>query len=222
MAGAKPEVQYLALKNWCCHTIFVPPGYFPKGSQMGKGLCAGSSTVSASGDGVGDLPAPDPDGKGEVEAEVKLAASTLAKRSVPWSIPLQEVCTTGGAVGNGGPQVESRLSDHMDSWPTPWARANWLTTTASARVNCSDATLFWPIIGMMPTFAQAWPSSRRRPACTKAARTWACSVVDAWMTALDRGWAGVLTAPKSIAIPLTLPGPRPLTTSARAPVRPRR
>ena len=33
MAGAKPQVQYLALKNWWCHTIFVPPGYFPKGLQ---------------------------------------------------------------------------------------------------------------------------------------------------------------------------------------------
>ena len=39
------------MKTWWCQTTLVPPGYRPKGSQTGNGLCAGSSTVPV-GDGV--------------------------------------------------------------------------------------------------------------------------------------------------------------------------
>ena len=56
-----------------------------------------------------------------------LLARTSAKLRLSWSMPLQEVCTTGTVLGNGEVHVASRFNDHIESSPTPLSRANVLT-----------------------------------------------------------------------------------------------
>ncbi|MBC7550173.1 MAG: hypothetical protein H7269_04605 [Cellulomonas sp.] len=77
-------------------------------------------------------------------------------------------------------------------------------------MNRSEATSFWPIIGVMPTFAQDWLSRKAWSASANAALTCDFRAMVAWMTTPDGGAFSELTVPKSIVIPLTPPPTSPM------------
>ena len=53
----------------------------------------------------------------------------------------------------------SRVMDHIDNMPNPFARAKFSSACASATVNTSVMTSLTPIIGVTPTWFQPklWP-----------------------------------------------------------------
>src|SRR5205085_354068 len=70
-----------------------------------------------------------------------------------WRTPLQRLSTVVFI-----PPVHwlSRFADHIARRPMCVVRAKSVSCWASAVVNTSPATSFWPIIGVTPTMADSW------------------------------------------------------------------